>query len=618
MNDDAFFNKIFEFDLQGKKLVFEIDQIATNSEKSILCRYGNTTILTVLCTKELTENEKLGFVPLTIFFEEKFYSVGKIPAVFNKREGKPDYNSITIARLIDRSLRSFFPSDLTKEVQITNNVLSFDTDCDPRVVSCWTSFLACYLNSQFSFFSEPLATVVVGKLNNEFICYPTIEQMKRSSFELVITASNKKIIMLELEAEEISEQDLEKAIEFARLKIQEMNSFFSQIFIKLNVRKIPLLKSEKKIEEELSKDITKELENILGNESDWEQKQKAIENNFLDRQKKNLSYSKYQIEEVYYNILRELIKNKLSNAKKRIDGRKIDDIRPLTIKIDYLPGVHGSALFTRGQTQVLSVITLGKSSEKQLIDNIFVRSYKHFIHHYNFPSFAVNETINFRNISRREIGHGQLVEKTFPSLLPSLDDFPYTIRAVSEVLSSNGSSSQAAICATSLALMVAGVPLKKPAAGIALGLIGEKILVDINALEDRLGEMDFKIAGTEEGICSLQLDVKSDGLSFHLLKECLEKGKKARLSLLNEMNKYIQKPRSQLVSHAIKFRRLFVGTNKLSLVVGVRGKNINYLIEEIGVNVDLQPEGYVLIYHLKEEQLKKAVRFIQELTKFKN
>ena len=311
------------------------------------------------------------------------------------------------------------------------------------------------------------------------------------------------------------------------------------------------------------------------------------------------------------------MKERFRQTQQRIDGRKKEEIRPLNIQVNYLPNVHGSALFQRGETQVLSVVTLGKTSEKQLIDNIFVHTHKHFIHHYNFPAFAVNEIAGFKSLSRREIGHGQLVEKTFPPLLPQVENFPYTIRVVSEVLGSDGSSSQASICATSLALITAGIPLQRPVAGIALGLLEEEILVDINGLEDKFGEMDYKIAGTEKGICSLQLDIKNQGISFPFFQESLQVGKKARIYLLNEMNKHLPKTYPQLSPRAVKFRKFFIGADLFGLIVGGQGKNINRLIQETGVNIDLQPDGFALLYHYEEQQLTKAIRFIENQLKKK-
>ncbi|CAG8731124.1 8739_t:CDS:2 [Racocetra fulgida] len=412
----------FEFNFRGREVIFEIDQVARKCDKSILGRYGNTTVLTVLVVKEL--NKKIdSFFPLIITVEEKFYAVGRIPAQFNKREGKPSYDSVTVARLIDRSLRSFFPLSGNQEVQIINHILSVDPLCDPD------------------------------------------ERTDQFSGELIISATEEKIVMVEAKIPEISEEKLFSILEKSHQEIGYLIGFFRYI-------------ANKKFRRQLIRESEEEITDLVN----------KIGNNSLKK------------------MLRE------------------------------------TTLFTRGDTEVLSIITLGKVSEKQVIDNVFSRSHKHFIHHYNFPNFAVNELISQRGISRREIGHGELVEKTFAYLLPTLDVFPYTIRAVSEVLAADGSSSQAAICATSLALMAAGVPLTRPAAGIALGLLDGQIYTDINGLEDKLGEMDFKIAGTEKGICSLQLDVKNQGISLELLKECLERGQSARIYLLKEMKKHLFAP----------------------------------------------------------------------------
>jgi len=609
--------KKFEFNFQGKSLTFEIDQLATKSEKSVLCRYGNTVVLTVLCVKQSSEVSNLNFVPLTIYFEEKFYSVGKIPAVFNKREGRPDYNSVTIARLIDRSLRSFFPPGGQYEIQITNSVLAFDPASDPRVVACWNSILVCYLSSELTSFDQILATVVVGKNQEKFICNPSINELDESSFELIITATKENIVMAELEAEEITEIELDKAVNFAQEQIKQILSFFQQIATALSIHKKTSSLSERLIDEPWKKKTDQEIEKILLTNENWASREKKLQKTFQKIKKeyadfqKN-SFSAEEIEKIWDLSLQIWIKKNFRQTQQRIDGRKKDEIRPLRIQTDYLPNVHGSALFQRGGTQVLSIVTLGKSSDKQLIDNIFVHTHKHFIHHYNFPAFAVNEIVGFKSLSRREIGHGQLVEKTFPPLLPTVSKFPYTIRVVSEVLSSDGSSSQASICATTLALMTAGIPLKRPVAGISLGLLEKNILVDINGLEDKFGEMDFKIAGTEKGICSLQLDVKNQGISLSIFQESLQAGKKARLYLLQEMKKSLPEIRTGLPTSVIKFKKFFVGTDRFGLIIGTQGKIINRLTQETGVEIDLQPDGFALLYHHDEKQLTKAVQFIKE------
>jgi polyribonucleotide nucleotidyltransferase len=607
--------KKFEFNFQGKRLIFEVDQLATKSEKSILCRYGDTVVLTVLCIEQSFEVSNLNFVPLTIFFEEKFYSVGKIPAVFNKREGRPDYNSVTIARLIDRSLRSFFPLGNQHEIQITNSVLAFDPTADPRVVACWNSILVCYLSSELTSFSQLLATVVIGKNQEKFVCNPSIIELGESSFELIITATRENIVMVELEAEEIDEKELNKAVNFAQEEIKQIIHFFQQIANSLNIHKKTFSIPQRATDEHWEKKINQEIEKIFSVNDNWAVREKKLQTALQELKKEYTKFQKSslseEIEKMWDLGLQKWIKENFCQTQQRIDGRKKDEIRPLRIQTDYLPSVHGSALFKRGNTQVLSVVTLGKSSDKQLIDNIFIHTHKHFIHHYNFPAFAVNEIVGFKSLSRREIGHGQLVEKTFPPLLPAVDKFPYTIRVVSEVLSSDGSSSQASVCATTLALMTAGIPLRRPVAGIALGLLEEKILVDINGLEDKFGEMDFKVAGTEKGICSLQLDVKNQGISSLTFQESLEAGKKARFYLLQEMNKYLPKVRVGLPPHAIKFKKFFIGTNRFGLIIGGQGKTINRLIQETGVEIDLQSDGFALLYHHDEKQLVKAIQFIK-------
>ncbi|CAG8598172.1 17012_t:CDS:2 [Funneliformis caledonium] len=533
----TFSSKVQEFLIEKirKKLIFEVDQLATKSEKSVLCRYGNTVVLTVLCLKQSVEVSNLNFVPLTIFFEEKFYSVGKIPAVFSKREGKPDYNSVTIARLIDRSLRSFFPLGNQHEIQITNT-------------------------SELTSFNQLLTTVVVGKSQEKLICNPSIMELDDSAFELIITATEKNIVMVELEAEEMAEKELEKAINFAQAQIKQIIHFFQQVANSLKVQKKLSSIPEKKLQTSLQ----------------------ALKEEYINQK----ISSAEEIEKICDLVLQKWIKANFHQTQQRLDGRKKDAIRPLCIQTDYLPNVHGSALFQRGDTQ-------------------------HFIHHYNFPAFAVNEIAGFKSLSRREIGHGQLVEKTFPPLLPTIDKFPYTIRVVSEVLSSDGSSSQAAICATTLALMAAGIPLQRPVAGIALGLLEKEILVDINGLEDKFGEMDFKIAGTEKGICSLQLDVKNQGIAFSVFQESLQVGKKARLYLLQEMKKCLPKVRDNLPTQAIKFKKFFIGTDRFGLIIGSQGKTINRLIHETGVEIDLQPNGFALLYHSDEQQLVKVIQFIK-------
>jgi polyribonucleotide nucleotidyltransferase len=612
--------KKFEFNFRGQEVIFEIDQLAVKSDKSVLCRYGNTTVLTVLIVKEFAKKWTAPFFSLTISLEEKFYAVGRIPAAFNKREGKPSDNAITIARLIDRSLRSFFPLEANHEVQIVNYILSVDPKHDPGMVAAWNSSLVCFLSPLLPYFTIPSATVFISsEWEKNFVLGPSLE----NSLELIVSATEEKITMLEVEAHEVSEEKLAKSIEIAQQEIRYLIGFFQYIANGLGGKKKNLefeketLKNgwlEEKSDEYLA-------ETLPDSNTSWWEKEKKIK---AFRQELIKEYSQKDphlekelvenlVEKVGDDRLIEWMKKTWKTQQRRIDGRKSDEIRPLEIQTDYLPTVHGSALFGRGDTKVLSVITIGKASEKKINDSVFSRSYKHFIHHYNFPNFAVSEIANYRGVSRREIGHGQLVEKTFNYLIPSNDLFPYTVRAVSEVLSSDGSSSQASICATSLALMTAGVPLIRPVAGIAIGLFEGEIYTDINGLEDKLGEMDFKIAGTEKGICSLQLDVKNQGISTALLKECLKKARRAHHYLLEKMKEHILHPRPNLPTQVIKCRKFYVEKEKIGWIIGPSGKTINQLIEKTGASIEVQPDGYVLAYHQEEKQLEKLFKLIQEI-----
>ena len=622
MNKDALKNS-FEFNFNNKKIIFEIDQLASKSDKSIICRYGNTTILTVLTIKKLAKNVN-SFYPLTITFEEKFYAIGKIPNAFGKRESKPSYDAITGARLIDRSLRNFFPNSSDQEVQINNLTLSLDEDCDPRIVAIWNSFLVCYLSPNLPFFQTPLSAVIIGKEGNNFICNPSNEILNNSPFELIVTATEEKINMLEVGAQELVEEELERAIEFAQKEIIILIGFFQHIANNTGIKKqeIKIKENENAENKWLEKKIDYYLEKVLfDNHISWINKEKKLKEYRQELTKEYYAknsqleedYVKGFIEQIWDIFLRNWMRKIWKEKQLRLDGRKAEEIRKLEIKIDFLPNVHGSALFFRGGTKVLSVVTLGKISDKQLVDNIFSRSYKNFIHHYNFPQFAVNEVAIYRIVSRREIGHGELAEKTFDYLIPEISIFPYTTRVVSEVFSSDGSSSQASICATSLALMTAGVPLIRPAAGIALGLFEGQIYSDINGLEDKLGEMDFKIAGTERGICSLQLDVKNKGISKSLIKDCFKKARQARIYLLNEMKKVIFQPRPTLPSQVIKCQKFYVEKRKIGLIIGPKGKTINQLTEETGATIEIQNDGYILIYHQDENELEKTYQIIKKL-----
>lgn len=620
--------KQFEFIFQGKKLIFEVDQLASKSDKSILCRYGNTTVLTALTVNKLTKNAN-SFSPLTVTFEGRFYAIGKIPNSFSKRENRSSYKEITTARLIDRALRSFFPTTSEREVKIINSVFSVDQECDPQIAAAWNSSLVCLVSPEIPFFCTPLATININKEKGGFVYNSNNERLNESSLELTISATERKIVTLELKAQEITESELEEAIEVAQKNIQLIINFFQHIASTLEIKKDYHPLTNKKEIGELSTDkwlkeeINCRLEKIISSKNfSWAEREKKMkeicqeltEDYYKRNNKLEIEYVKNLVERLWDVSLQNLMRKLWKKKQARLDGRGAYEIRPLEIQIDYLPNVHGSAVFARGETKVLSVVTIGKISEKQLINDIFSCTYKHFIHHYNFLPFSVNKIISHRTISRREIGHGELVEKSFNHLIPSVDIFPYTIRAVSEVLSSDGSSSQASICATSLALMRAGVPLEREVVGISLGLFDGQIYIDINGLEDKLGEMDCKIAGTIKGICSIQLDVKNQGISLELLKNSLKKARQAHAFLLSEIKRYTNRySRPNLPAQVIKCKRIYIKKEKLGLIIGKGGKNINWLTEKTGVAIEIQNSGYILIYHQKENKLEEAYRIIKEM-----
>lgn len=605
----------FVYSFGGQTLTFDINSLAKKSNFSVLCRYGNTTVLTTLTIKKLVN--EIDFFALTVSLEERFYAVGLIPNIYGKREGKTSIDGITVCRWIDRSLRAFLPLSSAHEVQVTNLVLSIDNLCDPRVVAAWNSFLVCYLSSELPYFNTPFATVILGKKEGELK-------------ELIVTATKDKVTMLDLEALEISESELELAILKAQAQIKILIGFFQDIAVQLdlsfaehsensNSEKASLISSQALQEDsekitKLADEIEQSLTSVLTSSCLWIDKVKGAKNIRKELLQQDFNFKEKKNKEVINELWISGLRNYIQKIGFRLDGRQADEIRALSMQIDYLPIVHGSAVFERGNTQVLSVVTLGKISEKQLIHSVLSRSHQNFIHHYNFLPFSVNEISGSRvTVSRREIGHGELVQKTFEHIIPLNDDFPYTVRVVSEVLSSDGSSSQASICATSLALMTAGVPLPRLVAGISLGLLGETIYTDINELEDILSEIDFKIAGTTKGVCSAQLDVKNGGISLQLVVKCLQKAQQARYQLLQQMRQYIFSPRNSLAKHAMKFRKIYVGENKLGIIIGPRGKSINRLMENSGAIIEVQPNGYLLIYHLSEEQIARVYYEIKKI-----
>lgn len=613
---------------EGKyQLIVELGAMANLAEKSVKVTFGNTVVLTTVTYDENINNQD--FFPLQIVFQEKLYSVGKIPGGFLKREGRPSEYATLCARLIDRSIRPLFPKGFVNEVQIVNNVFALDDACDVRVNAAFGTSLALALSSLP--FQGPSATVVVGKINEKFILNPTQEQLLTSEMELIVGGTKKAINMVEAGCHDILEKDMISALKFAHEHIINLIIFQESIIEKLkpskfepqlaliptNIDQFVKTNCQKQVNEISTTANKKHRNNLINNlitttyQSFINQFQQEVltldEENIISNLRKSID-----------RLLQTTIRTMVLKNNIRIDGRKADDIRKLTSVIDVLPIVHGSAMFNRGETQVLSVLTLGALAEHQIIDGLGKEEYKRFIHHYNFPPFSVGETGRMGVPSRREIGHGALGEKALLQVIPSEKDFPYTIRLVSEVLASNGSTSQAAICASSMALMAGGVPIRAAIAGIAMGLIKEEknftILTDIQGLEDHLGDMDFKIAGTANGICALQMDIKITGIDFNIITKALEKARIARLQVLTNMNEIIKVPRTTLAPNAPKIIQKLVPIDKIRDIIGAGGKVINKIITDCdNVKIDIEDDGRLMIYHNDQVAIDKAWQIIETI-----
>lgn len=613
---------------EGKyELIVELGTMANLAEKSVKITYGNTVVLTTVSYNEVINNQD--FFPLQIVFQEKLYSVGKIPGGFLKREGRPSEYATLCARLIDRSIRPLFPKGFVNEVQVVNNVFALDDACDVRVNAAFGTSLALGLSSLP--FQGPSATVVVGKINDELVLNPTQEELLNSKMELIVGGTKDAINMVEAGCHDILEKDMIKALKFAHEHIIKLIIFQESIIEKLKPNKfepqlalIPV-NIEQFVETNCQSQISK-ISTTVDKKSRSNLIKNLVEETFQSFKNKFNQEVLNIGEETTIHNLRKSIDQLLQKAMRtmilknnvRVDGRKADDIRKLTSMIDVLPIVHGSAMFTRGETQVLSVLTLGALAEHQIIDGLGKEEYKRFIHHYNFPPFSVGETGRMGVPSRREIGHGALGEKALLQIIPLEKDFPYTIRLVSEVLASNGSTSQAAICASSMALMAGGVPIRSAIAGIAMGLIKEEkdftILTDIQGLEDHLGDMDFKVAGTANGICALQMDIKITGIDFNIITQALEKARVARLQLLANMNEVIKKPRTTLASNAPKIIQKLIPIDKIRDIIGVGGKVINKIITDCdNIKIDIEDDGRLMIYHNEQSAIDKAWQIIESI-----
>ncbi|WP_339024900.1 polyribonucleotide nucleotidyltransferase [Spiroplasma endosymbiont of Agriotes lineatus] len=615
----------FTNNFNGKKIVIEYGSLASLATSSILVRYEESTVLSIVSFNE--EPSTLDFFPLTVVFQEKLYSVGKIPGGFFKREGKPSEYSTLASRLIDRPLRPLFPNNFNHEIQVINNVLTVDSKADVRMAALLGSSLALCISKIP--FNGPVAGVVIGKINGELICNPTSQQLEQSSLELIVAGTKASINMVEASGQEISEEEMLVAISTAHTEIKKLVAFQEDIINIIGQEKMPIIELEfdNKLVSTITSQYEQQIIKALSIKTKQEQK-KALKDvyNALFAVYDNQQYVNElekkmvikQIRAIYQTLLKKIVRNFIINKKIRLDGRVSNEIRQLTSIIDFLPIVHGSALFTRGETQVLSIVTLGALGEHQIIDGLTEEESKRFMHHYNFPSFSVGETGRFGPPTRREIGHGALAEKALLQVLPNIDDFPYTIRVVTEVLASNGSTSQAAICASSLALMASGVPLKSSVAGSAMGLIKDGndyvILSDIQGSEDHFGDMDFKVSGTNQGICALQMDIKIDGITMEIFKEVLLQAKIGRKNILDNMKKTIDVARDKVSKNAPKIKQLQIPINRIRDVIGVGGKVITNIVEvSDNVKIDIDDHGKVTIYHKDEASILMAEKLIKDI-----
>ncbi|WP_243354329.1 polyribonucleotide nucleotidyltransferase [Bacillus litorisediminis] len=613
--------QVFSIDWAGRKLSVEIGQLAKQANGAVLVRYGDTGVLSTATASK--EPKNMDFFPLTVNYEERLYAVGKIPGGFIKREGRPSEKAILASRLIDRPIRPLFADGFRNEVQIVSIVMSVDQDCSSEMAAMFGSSLALTISDIP--FEGPIAGVVVGRVDNQFIINPTVEQMEKSDINLTVAGTKDAINMVEAGADEVPEEVMLEAIMFGHEEIKRLIAFQEEIQAKVGKEKMEV--TLYKVDEELEKKVRAMCETEMVQAVQVVEKHaredaiQAVKNRVVEQFEAEEAEEEIikQVKEILQKIVKSEVRRLITEEKVRPDGRKLDEIRPLYSEVGLLPRTHGSGLFTRGQTQALSICTLGALGDVQVLDGLGIEESKRFMHHYNFPHFSVGETGPIRGPGRREIGHGALGERALEPVVPSEKDFPYTIRLVSEVLESNGSTSQASICASTLAMMDAGVPIKAPVAGIAMGLVksGEhySILTDIQGMEDHLGDMDFKVAGTEKGITALQMDIKIEGLSREILEEALQQAKAGRMHILKSMLETLSAPRGELSPYAPKILQMSINPDKIRDVIGPSGKQINKIIEETGVKIDIEQDGTIFIASANEEMNQKAKKIIEDIVR---
>ncbi len=622
--------QVFRLDFCGRGITVETSEIAKQAGGSVLVRYDDTVVLST-ATASKQAKEGIDFFPLTVTFEEKLYSVGKIPGGFLRREGRPSEHATLTARMIDRPIRPLFADGFRNEVQVVNTVLSVDQDRSAEMTAMFGASLAlCVSDIPFN---GPIAGVVVGRIDGAYIINPTPEELEKSDIHLTVAGTKYAVNMVEAGAKEVSEEAMLGAIMFGHEHIKQLVAFQEEIAAAVGKEKmeVKLYTVDEDIDREVRSHFEKDIRAAVSIEKKLERYGKIDElseaavamfeaKDYADDAAKAKAIK--QVKEICHSIEADEVRRLIIEDKVRPDGRKIDEIRPLDSQVDILPRVHGSAMFTRGETQVLSVTTLGPMNDNQIIDDVTEVETKRFMHHYNFPPYSVGETGRMGSPGRREIGHGALGERALSQVLPSIEEFPYTIRTVAEVLESNGSSSQASICAGTMSLMAAGVPIKAPVAGIAMGLIMDEsnskytVLTDIQGMEDHFGDMDFKVAGTSEGITALQMDIKVTGITEDIFKEALAQAKTARAQILENMLAAIPEPREDVGTYAPKIEIMKIDPDKIKEVIGPGGKMINQIIEACDdVKIDIDDDGQVVIYHMDRASISKAADMIRDIVR---
>ena len=622
--------QVFRLDFCGRGLTVETGEVAKQAGGAVLVRYDDTVVLST-ATASKQAKEGIDFFPLTVLFEEKLYSVGKIPGGFLRREGRPSEHATLTARMIDRPIRPLFADGFRNEVQVVNTVLSVDQDCTPEMTAMFGASLAlCVSDIPFN---GPIAGVMVGRVDGEYIINPTPEQLEKSDINLTVAGTKYAVNMVESGAKEVSEEAMLGAIMFGHEHIKQLVSFQEEIAAAVGKEKMEVKLYT--VDEDIDREVRAQFEQAIRDAVSIEKKlerygkideltEEAVAVFDAKEYENEAAKAKVlkQVKQICHSIEADEVRRLIIEDKVRPDGRKIDEIRPLDSQVDILPRAHGSALFTRGETQVLSVTTLGPMNDNQIIDDLTEVETKRFMHHYNFPPYSVGETGRMGSPGRREIGHGALGERALSQVLPSVEDFPYTIRTVAEVTESNGSSSQASICAGTMSLMAAGVPIKAPVAGIAMGLIMDEengkytVLTDIQGMEDHFGDMDFKVAGTSKGITALQMDIKVTGITREVFEEALAQAKVARAQILENMMAAISEPREDVGTYAPKIEQFYIDPEKIREVIGPNGKMINKIIEASDdVKIDIEDDGHVVIYHMDRAAINHAADMIRDIVR---